>query len=61
MLAAADVYKIKYESTLQAERVAKLRTEVRREQDSDRLAARRVGAGSIARIASRSWRSAIWR
>ena len=34
VLAAADVYKIKYESTLQAERVAKLRSEVRREQDT---------------------------
>jgi cell division protein FtsL len=33
VLAAADVYKIKYESTLQAERVGKLRAEVRREQD----------------------------
>jgi len=33
VLAAADVYKIKYESTLEAERVAKLRTELRREQD----------------------------
>jgi hypothetical protein len=33
VLAAADVYKIKYESTLQAERVAKLRGEMRREQD----------------------------
>ena len=33
VLAAADVYKIKYESTLQAERVSKLRAEVRREQD----------------------------
>ena len=33
VLAAADVYKIKYESTLQAEKVAKLRAEVRREQD----------------------------
>ena len=32
-LAAADVYKIKYESTLQAEKVAKLRSEIRREQD----------------------------
>ena len=32
-LAAADVYKIKYESTLQAEKVAKLRGEVRREQE----------------------------
>jgi cell division protein FtsL len=34
VLAAADVYKIKYESTQQAERVAKLRTEIRREQDA---------------------------
>jgi cell division protein FtsL len=34
VLAAADVYKIKYESTLQAERVGKLRTEIRREQDT---------------------------
>jgi len=34
VLAAADVYKIKYESTLQAERVAKLRAELRREQDA---------------------------
>ena len=33
VFAAADVYKIKYESTLQAEKVAKLRSEVRREQD----------------------------
>jgi cell division protein FtsL len=33
-LAAADVYKIKYESTLQAEKVAKLRGEIRREQDT---------------------------
>jgi cell division protein FtsL len=34
VLAAADVYKIKYESTLQAEKVAKLRGELRREQDA---------------------------
>jgi cell division protein FtsL len=33
VLAAADVYKIKYESTLQAEKVARLRGEVRREQE----------------------------
>jgi hypothetical protein len=33
VLAAAYVYKIKFDSTLQAERVAKLRTEVRRERD----------------------------
>ena len=34
VFAAADVYKIKFESTLQAERVAKLRAEVRRERDA---------------------------
>ena len=34
VFAAADVYKIKYESTLQAEKVAKLRGELRREQDA---------------------------
>jgi cell division protein FtsL len=34
VLAAADVYKIKYESTLEAERVGKLRNEIRREQDT---------------------------
>ena len=34
VLAAVDVYKIKYEATLQAERVAKLRAEVRREHEA---------------------------
>jgi hypothetical protein len=34
VLAAADVYKIKFESTRQAQRVAKLRMEIRREQDA---------------------------
>jgi hypothetical protein len=34
VFAAADVYKIKFDSTLQAERVAKLRTEIRRERDA---------------------------
>jgi cell division protein FtsL len=33
VLAAAYVYRIKFESTLQAERVAKLRAEIRRERD----------------------------
>lgn len=33
VFAAADVYKIKFDSTLQAERVAKLRAEVRHERD----------------------------
>jgi cell division protein FtsL len=34
VLAAVDVYKIKYEATLQSERVAKLRAEVRREHEA---------------------------
>jgi len=34
VVAAAYVYKIKFESTLQAERVAKLRHELRRERDA---------------------------
>jgi cell division protein FtsL len=34
VLAAADVYKIKFESTRQAQRVAKLRLEIRRERDA---------------------------
>jgi hypothetical protein len=33
VLAAADVYKIKYESTLQAQGVVKTRADIRREQD----------------------------
>jgi cell division protein FtsL len=33
VLAAADVYKIKFESTRQAQRVVKLRMEIAREQD----------------------------
>lgn len=34
MCAAAYVYRIKFDSTLQAERVAKLRSEIRRERDT---------------------------
>jgi cell division protein FtsL len=34
VLAAADVYKIKFESTRQAQRVVKLRMEIRREHDA---------------------------
>jgi cell division protein FtsL len=34
VFAAAFVYKIKFDSTVQAERVAKLRTEIRRERES---------------------------
>ena len=34
VLAAADVYKIKFESTRQAQRIAKVKLEIRREQDA---------------------------
>ncbi len=34
VMAAADVYKIKFESTRQAEQVSKLRAEIRRERDA---------------------------
>ena len=34
VLAAAYVYRIKFDSTVQAERVAKLRSEIRRERDA---------------------------
>ena len=34
VVAAVDVYKIKFESTVQAERVAKLAAEIRRERDA---------------------------
>jgi hypothetical protein len=34
VLSAAYVYKIKFDATLQAERVAKLRNEIRRERDA---------------------------
>jgi hypothetical protein len=34
VLAAAYVYRVKFDSTVQAERLAKLRTEVRRERDT---------------------------
>src|SRR5437660_2166986 len=34
VLAAGDVYKIKFDSTRQAQRVARLRMEIRREQDA---------------------------
>ena len=57
-LAAAYVYEIKFESTLQAERVAKLRGEIRREHDAI-AALRAEWASSKIRPASRSWRSAI--
>ena len=58
VLAAADVYKIKYESTLQAERVAKLRAEMRREQDTIAHAARRMEQARPSRSHPGRWRSA---
>ena len=45
ILAAAYVYRIKFDSTVQAERLAKLRSEVRRERDS--IAALRAEWGQL--------------
>lgn len=45
VLAAADVYRIKFNSTVQAERLAKLRGEVRRERDA--IAALRAEWGQL--------------
>jgi hypothetical protein len=45
ILAAAYVYRIKFDSTVQAERLAKLRTEVRRERDT--IAALRAKWGEL--------------
>ena len=45
VLAAADVYRIKFNSTVQAERLAKLRGEVRRERDT--IAALRAEWGQL--------------
>jgi cell division protein FtsL len=45
VLAAAYVYRIKYEATVQAERLAKLRDEVRRERD--RIASLRAQWGTL--------------
>jgi hypothetical protein len=45
VLAAADVYRIKFDSTVQAEHLAKLRTEVRRERD--KIAALRAEWGEL--------------
>ena len=45
VLAAADVYRIKYDSTVQAERLAKLRGEVRRVRDQ--IAALRAQWGEL--------------
>ena len=60
VLAAADVYKIKFESTAQAERLAKLRQEIRREHDAI-ADLRPSGRSSTIRRASRRWRTAISR
>ena len=45
IMAAAYVYRIKFDSTVQAENLAKLRTEVRRERD--RIAALRAEWGEL--------------
>jgi cell division protein FtsL len=45
IMAAAYVYRIKYESTVQAERLAKIRSEVRRERDA--IAALRAEWGEL--------------
>jgi hypothetical protein len=45
ILAAAYVYRIKYDSTVQAERLAKIRSEVRRERDT--IAALRAEWGEV--------------
>ena len=45
VLAAAYVYRIKFDSTVQAERLAKIRSEVRRERDS--IAALRAEWGEL--------------
>jgi len=45
VLAAAYVYRIKFESTVQAEHLAKLRSEVRKERD--RIAALRAEWGTL--------------
>jgi cell division protein FtsL len=45
ILAAAYVYRIKYDSTVQAERLAKIRSEVRRERDT--VAALRAEWGEL--------------
>ncbi|HEX4408210.1 MAG TPA: hypothetical protein VH206_05505 [Xanthobacteraceae bacterium] len=45
IFAAAYVYRIKYDSTVQAERLAKLRTEVRKERDT--IAALRAEWGQL--------------
>jgi len=45
ILAAAYVYRIKYDSTVQAERLAKIRSEVRRERDT--IAALRAEWGEL--------------
>ncbi len=54
--AAVHVYKIKFDSTVQAERLAKLRLEIKRERDAI-AALRRNGRSSIRRRASSNWRS----
>ena len=53
--AAVHVYKIKFDSTVQAERVAKLRAEIKREHDAI-AALRAEWASSTIRRAFKRWR-----
>ena len=59
ILAASIVYKIKFDSTLQAERVAKLRGELRRERDAIATLRAEWAQARYARAASRGWPSVI--
>jgi hypothetical protein len=58
VLAAAYVYRIKFDSTVQAERLAKLRSEVRRERDT--IAALRAEWGNSTIPAHRGARQALF-
>ena len=54
VLAAAYVYRIKFDSTVQAERLAKIRSEVRRERDHIAALARRMGRAGQSRTHRRA-------
>ena len=59
VLAAAYVYEIKFESTLRAERVAKMRGDIRRERDAIAALRAEWSDAGQSRRASRGWRGAI--
>jgi hypothetical protein len=58
IVAASYVYKIKFDSTLQAERVAKVRSELRNERNAIAVL-RAEWANSIHPVASRASRTGI--